>query len=268
MKNPIRIAVTSRAFAKNAVLRSKLLEKYSNVTFNDTGKILAGEELSRFLQGHEKAIVSLERVDGPLLEKLPELEVISKYGVGLDSIDLKALKKSGKKLGWQGGINKRSVSELTLSLMINALRSVGLGQREILQGLWNPRSGAQLSGKTVGIIGCGHVGKDLVRLLQPFHCEILAFDKLDFPDFYQEFKVRPAALSILLERSDVVTVHVPYTEETHHLLGEKEFAQMKHGVVVVNTARGNIVDETALKAGLFSGRVKAAAFDVLCRGGR
>ena len=168
----VRVAVTSRSFSKNPVLREELLQRYSNVTFNDAGASLSGEALHAFLAGHEKAIVALERIDAVLLAELPDLKVVSKYGVGLDNIDTHALRSHGKRLGWRGGVNRRSVSELALGLMIALLHCVPQATTEIRSGLWRQINGRQLTGKTIGIIGCGHVGKDLVLLLQPFSCRI------------------------------------------------------------------------------------------------
>ena len=177
MKNKeINVAVTSRSFSKNSVLKEELLQKYKNVKFNDDGLKLEGNALVDFLRGYQKAIIALEIIDDNLLSKLPDLVVISKYGVGLDMIDMKAMHKHNVKLGWTGGINRRSVSELVISFAIALLRQVPASHKEVLLGEWRQHVGGQLSGRTVGIIGCGNVGKDLVRMLQPFECSILVND--------------------------------------------------------------------------------------------
>ena len=120
-----------------------------------------------------------------MLAQVPELRVISKYGVGLDGIDIEAIARRGIKLGWTGGVNRRSVAELTLAFAIALLHRVPECDVALRRGQWHKLVGRQLTGKTVGIIGCGFVGQDLVRLLAPFGCRVLAHDIRDYPEFYR-----------------------------------------------------------------------------------
>ncbi len=262
MNHTDRVAVCSRSFSRNAVLRAELLARYEHVTFNDAGGSLAGDGLVAFLRNHDKAITALERLDDAVLAQLPELKVIGKYGVGLDMIDMVAMRRHGKRLGWTGGVNRRSVSELVISFAVAMLRHIPLAQREVLTGVWRQHVGGLLSGRTVGIIGCGFIGKDLVELLQPWDCTILANDILDFPDFYARYSVTPVSINVLLQRSDVVTLHVPLDDSTNNLLSKERLALMKPGAILINAARGGLVDEAALKAMLIEKRLAAAAFDV------
>jgi len=257
-----RVAVTSRSFSRHPVLRRELEERYPDTTFNDDGVALAGDELIAYLAGHDKAITALETLDGPLFARLPELEVVSKYGVGLDMIDLDAMAEAGVKLGWTGGVNKRAVAELVIAFAVRLLRLLPEAERDLAQGTWRQPVGRQLSDRTVGIVGCGHVGKELARLLGAFGCRVLANDILDFPDFYAEHGIEPAGLEVLLAEADVVTLHVPLDDTTRLMLGAEKLALMKHDAVLINTARGGVVDERALKAALTEGRLSGAAFDV------
>ena len=118
------VAITSRSFSKHPILRDEVLKRYPDAKFNDAGLSLNGNSLIEFLQGYEKAITALETIDEKILSELPDLKVIGKYGVGLDMIDLDAMKKFGIKLGWTGGVNKRSVSELVVSFAIALLQSL------------------------------------------------------------------------------------------------------------------------------------------------
>jgi len=262
MTTQVAVAVCSRSFSRNAVLRAELLARYPHVTFNDAGVQLEGDALITFLRGHEKAIVALERIDDEVLSRLPELKVIGKYGVGLDGIDLAAMRRHGTRLGWTSGVNRRSVSELTLAFMIALLRRLPAAHLEVRSGTWRQLQGGLLSGRTVGIIGCGHIGKDLVRLLQPFGVSILVNDIRHYDDFYAEFQLVPTALDDLLCRADVVTLHVPLDHTTRGMLTAGRLALMKSSAILVNVARGGLVDELALKAALTDGRLAAAAFDV------
>jgi len=256
------IAVASRSFSLHPVLRRELLARYADVRFNDAGVALAGDALIEFARGRRKLIIGLERIDERILNALPELEVISKYGVGTDTLDKPAMIRRGIRLGWRGGVNRRSVTELVVTFMISLLRQTPSASREVREGIWQNRKGRQLTGRTVGIIGCGHIGKDLTPILRAFDCTVLAHDILDFPDFYAMHQVEPVGLEELLRRSDIVTLHVPLAESTRGMLSAERLALMKPEAVLINTARGGLVDEGALKRMLAEGRLAAAGFDV------
>jgi D-3-phosphoglycerate dehydrogenase len=257
-----RIAVAARSFLSNATLRAELQARYPQVTFGDPAATLEGDALVTLLRGHDRAIVGLERVDDRILAQLPELRVISKYGVGLDGIDVAAVARRGIRLGWTGGVNRRSVAELTLAFAIALCHRVPESGLAMRQGTWQKLIGRQLTGKVVGIIGCGHVGQDLVRLLAPFTCRVLAHDIRDYPEFYAAFGVTPVGLSELLRSSDVVTLHVPLDPSTRGMIGAAQIALMRRDAFLINTARGGLVDEAALADALERGNLAGAACDV------
>lgn len=265
MKNHVPVAVTSRSFSRHPVLRQELLSRYVNVTFNDEGKSLSGDELISFLRGHPKAITALEVLDENIFKALPELRVISKYGVGLDMIDLESMEQHGVLLGWKGGVNKRSVSELVISSTIALLHQVPLASSEVREGKWRQVKGRQLTGRTVGIVGCGHIGKDTAILLKGFDCRVLAHDILDFPDFYTEYQVTPVSLEELLRTSDIVTLHLPLDDSTRNIINAERLELMRPDAYLLNLARGNLVDEKKLKAMLKNGRLAGAALDVFAQ---
>ena len=256
------IVVVSRSFARNQALRAELIARYPDAVFTQSPSVLAGDELVKLLRGHERAIVGLEKIDEALLAQVPELRVISKYGVGLDGLDLEAMQRRGIKLAWTGGVNRRAVSELTLAFAISLLHRVPETAGALRDGRFTPMVGRQLTGRTVGIIGCGHVGKDLVRLLAPFECRVLAHDIRDYPAFYAAYRLQPVPLDHLLAESEIVTLHVPLDASTRGLIGAAELARMRKGAVLINAARGGLVDEAALEAALTSGHLTGAAFDV------
>ena len=236
--------------------------RYRHVTFNDAGLSLGGPDLVAFLRGHEKAITALERLDVTVFDAVPELRVVSKFGVGLDMIDLRAMEARGVKLGWTGGVNRRAVAELTISAAISLLHGVPVATHEVQHGGWRQIVGRQLTGRTVGIIGCGHVGKEVAVLARAFGCRVLAFDLLDFPAFYALHDVQPVDLTTLLKQSDVVTIHLPFDESTRRLLNADRLALLKPEAVLINMARGGIIDEGALAKMLREGRIAGAALDV------
>ncbi len=258
----VHVAVCSRSFSRHSDLRAMLRARHSSVRFNEDGRSLAGEELVDFLAGADKAIVGLECIDGLLLDRLPTLKVISKYGVGLDRIALSDLQARGVRLGWTPGVNRRAVAELVIAQAIGLLRGLHIADRQIHAGLWQPRVGRELSSSCIGIIGCGNVGKELARLLQPFGVRILAHDILDFPDFYASHHITPVLLDELLRNADIVTLHVPLDSSTRQILSKERLALMRPGAYLINTARGGLVDEMALVDELRSGRLGGAAIDV------
>lgn len=262
MDKQTRIAVCSRSFSRNDELRKALDLQYRHIKYNDEGIELQGEALISFLEGVNKVIVGLEEFDEDILKQLPELEVISKYGVGLDKLDLVAMKRNGIKLGWTPGVNKRSVSELVVAFAINMLRHVPDSLLKIHSGEFKQVSGGLLTGRTVGVIGCGNIGKDLIPLLKAFNCSIQVYDIRDYTDYYKTHNVHPVSLENLLASSDIVTLHVPLDESTKEILNAEMLDKMKPTAILINLARGGLVDEKHLKKMLKTGRLAAAAFDV------
>ncbi|MBT5399624.1 phosphoglycerate dehydrogenase [bacterium] len=258
-----KVAVCSRSFSKNITLREELLRKYKNVTFNDDGIKFDKEGLIEFLDGHDKAIIALENIDDFVLSRLPSLKIVSKYGVGLDTINLESMEKYGISLGWEGGVNKRSVSELVVSYAIALLHRTVYSNAEVRRGLWYQVIGRQLSSCTVGIIGCGNIGKDVIKLLKPFKCKFVAHDLLYFKKFYQENHVKSVSLEKLLSVSDVVTLHLPLDSSTRNILNASNLKFLKNNSVLINLARGGLVDEKELRIMLEAGRISGIALDVL-----
>jgi len=263
VKDMTPIAVASRSFSRHPALRAELLARHGHVTFNDRGESLHGTALIEFLRGHVKVIAGLERLDESVFTAVPELRLVSKYGVGLDTIDCEAMARHGVTLAWTPGVNRRSVAELTVAFMIALMHRLPEATRMTRRGDWRQIVGRQLSDRTIGIIGCGNVGKDVVTLLQPFRCRVMAYDIVDYGPFYRQYGVTPADLNGLLRESDIVTLHVPLDDSTRNMLDASRLGLLKAGAVLINSARGGLVDESTLRAMLERGRLAGAAFDVL-----
>jgi D-3-phosphoglycerate dehydrogenase len=256
------VAVASRSFSRNEALRRELQARYPDARFNNTGRTLAGADLVQHLDGCDGAIIALERIDAGVLDALPRLKTISKYGVGLDSLDLAAMEQRGVALGWTPGVNRRSVAELVIAFAIALLHRVPEASTELRNGVWRQLVGRELTGRTIGIIGCGNVGKEVAALFRAFGCRVLANDIVDYASFYQEHGVLPVPIERLIAESDVVTLHVPYDASTANILDGERLAAMKSGAVLINTARGGLVDEATLVQLLSAGHLAGAAFDV------
>ena len=257
-----RVAVASRSFSRHPQLREELLSRFARVKFNDAGESLAGDRLVAFLGGQERAIIALETVNDRLLAQLPELRVISKYGVGLDNLDLAALSRHGVRLGWRAGVNSRSVAELVIALTIISLRHLRSANEEVRAGQWRQHLGLDLRGRIVGIVGLGSVGKEVARLLRAFDCVVLAHDVLEMNDYCTEQGITECGLDELLARADIVTLHLPLDSSTKGMFDKTRLGLVKHGAVLINAARGGIVDEAVVQTMLESGHLAAAAFDV------
>ncbi len=254
------VAVASHSFPKHATLRAELLARYPDSIFNETGRPLDGEALVRLLRGHAKAITGLERLDAAVFAALPDLRVVSKYGVGLDMIDFDAARRHGVSVRWTAGVNRQAVAELTIAFMIALARNLMPLAREMREGVWTRGGGRQLSSATVGVVGCGHVGKAVARLCRAFGATVLAYDIVHDASFYDATGVTPVDLVTLLDASDFVTIHVPLDDSTRALIGARELARMKPTAFLVNTPHGGIVHGAALKLALLHHKLGGAPF--------
>jgi len=259
------VAVCSRTFSQHKQLRQEMEQKFSNIRFNSEGLKLEGEFLVSFLKDCQGTIIALEKIDENIISKLPKLRIISKYGVGLDNIDQTILERYHVKLGWTGGVNRRSVSELALGFMFNLLRKINLHHSNLCSGVWENLGGNLLSGKTVGIIGCGYIGKDISKILKVFGCNILINDILPMKEHCLEIGAKQVSKEEIYKNSDIVSLHVPYTSDTHHLINATVFELMKPEAILINTSRGNVVDEFALENALRRKKIRGAGMDVFSK---
>ncbi|NQV55721.1 MAG: phosphoglycerate dehydrogenase [Rhodospirillales bacterium] len=257
------VKVASRSFSKHPVLRQEISDAFANVTFNDGGATLDGDELVAFFQGVEGGVIGLEPITGSFLDQCPDLKIVSKYGVGLDSVDQDACRDRGVRVGWTGGVNRRGVAEMALCLMIGLQRNILFSERRLrAEGNWEKDGGTQISGHAIGIIGVGHIGKELISLLQPFGCQILVNDIIDQADYYRKQDVTEASKEEIFRSADIVTVHTPLDDKTRHMINADTLGQMKPTSYFINIARGGIVNQADLKTALKSGVIAGAAIDV------
>jgi D-3-phosphoglycerate dehydrogenase len=260
----MRIAVTTPYFDFYPELKAEFAAQYPGTKFRDDRRKLTEDELIDYMRGYDAALIGLDRFTDRLCTELPELKVVSLCSAGVDHIDPAILQRHGKKMWWAAGINKVSVSELAVCYMVLALRRVHFFSSILRKGEWKGPVGfgADLHGCTVGIHGCGHIGQAVVKLLQPYGVKIIANDRADKSDFYKEYGVENVSFDELLARSDVLTIHLSLNATTRNLYTGEVLDKMKPGAVLINCARGGMVDEDALKARLDSGHIAGAAFDV------
>jgi len=258
----MRVAVASHSFAKNATLRRELVAVHPAATFNETGHPLQRDALIALLRGHDGAITGLETLDDHVFRAVPEIRIVSKYGVGLDMIDFAAASRHGVSIRWTPGVNRQAVAELTICFMIALARSVVPLAHDLGAGGWDHPGGRQLSSAVVGVVGCGHVGQEVARLCRAFGASVLAHDIRSYDAFYRAHDIAAVSLDALLAASDIVTVHVPLNASTRRMIGAGQLARMKPSAFLINTARGGIVDEAALERALIDHTIAAAGCDV------
>lgn len=258
----MRIAVTSPSFSRHPELINEMNNSFVDFKLNTEGKRFNKEELIDYLTGFDAAIVGLDKISDEVLNALPNLKMIAKYGVGLDNIDLVACENHNVKIGWSGGVNRLSVAEMVVGNTISLLRNLYQSSNLLSNGEWKKNGGVQLSGKTIGIIGVGFIGKELIRLLQPFNCTILVNDIKEQSEYYQQVGAIETSKEEIFQKSDVISIHTPFTAETKHLINHKTLSLMKESGIVINSARGGIVDESTLFNYLKENKIGGAALDV------
>ena len=256
------ILVTATSYGQHdAGLRSELEAAVGRVTYNETGRPLSSSQLAALLPGVDGFIAGLDAIDAAALVVADGLRVVARYGVGVDNVDLAAAAARGIVVTNTPGANARSVAELTVALLLLLARPVLRAAAETRAGGWPRLPGLSLAGKTVGLVGFGAIGRQTARLLAGFDCRLLAYDPLLNEATAAALGVRPAGLDELLAASDFVSLHAPVTPATCGMVNVAFLARMKPGAALVNTARGELVDEAALLDALTSGRLRGAALD-------
>lgn len=215
------------------------------------------DELPKIIADYDGLIVrSATKVKGELLDNAKKLKVIGRAGEGLDNVDFEKARKLGIALVNTPHVSYMSVAELTIGHLLALARGIVQGTESLREGKWEKEKliGTEVSGKTLGVIGCGYIGKAVERLATSFGMEVLPVEECVYDRF--------VPLGDMLPKADFVTIHVPLTAHTKHMISTKEFKLMKDGVMFIDCSRGGVVDQEALYQALISGKVKGAALDV------
>ncbi|MDR2792138.1 MAG: phosphoglycerate dehydrogenase, partial [Treponema sp.] len=252
------ILATARSFAKANPLPLALLEEAGCKVIRPKDD----EELKKLLPEADGVVAGLEPYDAETLKGCGKLKVISRYGVGCDAIDLEAAREKGIKVAYTPGANSDSVADLAVSLMLAAARHVPRMDAAIKKGGHERPLGVEMWRKTLGVIGAGRIGKGVMKRASGFEMRLLCYDTFRDESAVSALGGRYVDLDTLYAQSDFITVHLPLTGETRGMIAEKEFKKMKKSAVIVNTARGGIIDESALCEALKSGAIFAAGLDV------
>lgn len=227
-------------------------------------KLRPGELVDLLVGSRAQAVIaSTERYDAATLDRAPELRLIARTGIGLDNVDLEAARARGVAVAWTPEAPSDSAAELTVGLLLGVARHVAAADRLVRQGGWERKIGVLLKDRTVGILGLGRIGSRVARLLRPFGCRLLATD-IDpaVASRAADLGVTLVPLAELLGSVDVLTVHVPLTPDTRGLIDAASLARLREGALLVNTSRGEVLDEAALLAALEARHLGGAALDV------
>lgn len=210
-------------------------------------------------------VVAAVKVDRAVLEGLPKLKAVIRLGVGVDNVDVEAATELGVVVANMPGFCTREVAEHAAALLLACVRRIGTYGPAIAEGRWSREAAEELEllrGKTLGVVGCGRIGSEFLRVVRGFGLRRIVYDPYISDARVRRFGAERVGLDKLLASSDIVSIHAPLTEETRHMFDRSAFARMKRGAILINTARGPIVDESALLEALEEGIVSMAGLDV------
>lgn len=261
-----KILVTPKSFKNSKHKAYPLLEeKGYEIIENTTGRTLTENEIVELAkEGVEGIIVGVDPLSASVLEQLKDLKAISKYGVGMDNIDLNRAAELGIKVKNAVGTNSVSVCELAIGLMFTMARKIPLHSAEVKNGGWDRSMGFELTGKKLGLVGGGQIGREVAKRVRGLEMEVTIYDPY-FKDeaFLSKYQVaKTDSLDELLSQSDIVSLHLPATSETKHMINSRTLGLMKPTAILINTSRGELVDEDALYEALTTGKIAGAAQDV------
>lgn len=256
------ILATPRSFAGCKKAQNLLRQAGHEVRVTSPDKPYTARELCSLIQGVDALIAGLDEIDSQVIEAgAPTLKIIARNGAGYNNVDLKAAKKNGVTVTITPGANSIAVCELAFALMMGLSRKVHLMDANIRNGQWNRVPGSELFGKTVGVIGTGAIGGNLLQRCAAFGMDILAYDLYPREDLMQKYGVQYVSLERIYKEADYISLHLPASPETRGMINADVIGLMKKGACLINTARGDLIDEDALFAALESGHLGGAGLD-------
>ena len=260
-----RVLVTPTSFGKDPSMKETLESAVGEVVYNPTGRPLKSAELRNLLAGCDGYIAGLDEIDRDALSGADCLKVIARYGVGVDNVDLSAAAEKGIIVTNAPGANSVSVAELTIALILSLARSLVEASVATRAGGWPRMNGISLEGKCVGLLGFGAIGRQVARRLAGFDCRIVVTDPFTTAEAAQQAGTAWASLEEMLPQADFVSLHVPLTAETREIVDEQFLLRMKRGAFLINTSRGELIQERALVEALKNGSLRGAALDVFSK---
>lgn len=234
-----------------------------DIKLNPYKRKLSETELIQLAKDCDGIIAGTESYTKKVFEQLPKLKAISRCGAGMDSVDLEEAKKRKIIVKNTPDAPTQAVAELTIALMLSALRKIPQAIAQTKAGNWKKEMGYLLNGKIVGVIGLGKIGKTVAIILSVFGAKIIAVEPNPDKEFIKKNNIRIVSIRELMQGSDIVTLHIPYTKENRNLINTGIIKIMKKGAIIVNTSRGGLVEENAVYDAIKEGHLGGAAFDVM-----
>lgn len=260
----MKILVTPASFRQGAqgAVMQKLKSFAGDLVFNSGGKPFSEDELIERLAGCDGCIAGLDPFSKKVIDGTENLKVISRYGTGIDNVDIAAARGKGIVVCRTPGVNSQAVAELAITLLLCLVRQVPMLDRKTREGYWVRSVGIELHGKTLGIVGLGAVGKKTAHLAAGFSMKVLAYDHSDKTEYAHAHNITLVDYNTLLRESDFISLHLPLNDETRHIVSAEAMQSMKKGAIIINTARGGLIDEAAAYTLLKSGHLDGLGLDV------
>lgn len=257
-----RVVVLPRSFSRSDEAKALLEQPGFDIVWNPAGRPLNEQELVELIQGADALITGIDEVTGKVLEAgNPTLKIVAKYGVGYDNIDVNAADRLGIPVTVTPGAPTRSVAELTLALMLGVARHIPQMNAGVREGGWNRITGTELGGKTLGVVGLGAIGAEVVKRAAAFDMQVLAYDRHVRQDLVEQYGVRYVSLPELFAQADFISLHAPSLPETIGMINRETLGLMKPTAYLINTARGDLVVEEDLYEALANRRLAGAGLD-------
>lgn len=259
----MRVLITPTSLKETTKLpaMTRLKDEASELIFNPYQRPMTEEELILHLTGCDGLIAGLDPITAKVLGATSSLKVISRYGAGVDRVDIEAATQKGIKVTNTPGVNAQAVAELTLALMFSVARSVPLADRQVKSGKWPRHNGIELKGKILGLIGLGAIGRAVAAMARGINMSVIAYDPALDIEWCKEHHISVVSLEELFEQADVISLHVPHNEATHHLVNSKAIAKMKESAILINTSRGGLIDDDAIYEALLHNHIRGLALD-------
>ena len=258
----MKVLITPTSFLKNPEAKAMVEAFADEIVYNPQTRPLEAEEILALLDGVDGYIAGLDYITADVIRRAPaSLKMISRYGAGVDRVDLEAAKEKGITVTSTPGTNAVAVCELAFGLMLSLARSIPRLDSAVKKGEWPRNDGIELAGKTLGIVGLGAIGKNLAVRARAFGMHVIAYDPYFDAKFASQHGVEQKTLHETIESADFLSLHVPLTKETKHIIDKQAIACMKKGAFIVNTARGGLVDEEAAANALESGQLGGIGLD-------
>ena len=259
-----KVLITARSVAANKEGKAMLEAAGHEVIIHVGDSVWSEADMMRIIPGMDAIIAGLDEITGKVIAAgAPTLKIIARNGVGYNKVDVEAAEKFGIPVTLAPGANTISVCELVFGLMLSLARVIPVQDAEVRQGGWKRNLGCELYGKVLGVLGTGNIGSEVIKRAHAFGMEIVAFDVWQRPDLCQQYNLKYLSMEEVVKKADFLTLHLPVTPDTINSINNRTLKMMKDTAFIINTARGELVDEQALYVALKDGKLAGYGADTL-----